>query len=928
MGVSGLATFLREGRNSLATSLVVEQRIQQKDRAAEEQEAGKRKREMEPLEDEIPLVIDAWGFMWGMYPENLRWTTGGEYHAFSKLVTRFLKALETLHCRPYFVFDGPTPASKHDTVIQRYAGPLRSGLLFYRTSPQSRSHKSFLAHQPILPPLLLQTFTDTLKSHGLLNGVQVFHLPEGEADAYCVALADELEGFVVGNDSDFAILGAGRERGYRGYIPIEMMQWQVQIATTNPVEQVATTDAAARNGVDVDDGFQPVKSRRTKPSAAQKVTERNQTITTMTSLHLLPPEMPSPQMIADPATTCTLSLFLTVFTPAALATRLRIPPSYLPLLATILGTDHSPTLSGGRSLFFEDSLSKRDRVEVAARAIREALSPGNQPRMRKRLATMVGASNNKSTTSGRATPVTAYGGVSASSLSSSLAVNAGDEAFTFIALVMGNLLARPISNEETFTEYVTQMIEATCHYILPPSPSSFGLYADEKLAATARPNLGTCCSLFPYCECSPDMAPLSESLPLSSPLFDSQETQQLVRRRYALARNAGHMSAFASFVHPDRVYLKSYLQDPQGVCLSGLDVGKRVRAEAWRIFILNVYLFPVSSPEMETFPEGEEVDGSDSMMEGSEVVKNADEVEQLPDGMDEVSEDGEDFVFEGKTPLNAAEQPENGEPVAADQQGIWITEYYRTGASQTLGPHDNVLFNGDEPASPQSAFQVTEDQTLRRARFLQILDTDNTELTEFEPKWQIVVALLRHAVRLQQSSHKGSRKPWTAAEIDRMVEAAVRSSAAWDRVQDADDSLDTLDNKIQGPLLQNRDADIVAHVTAAALDLHALSQALLIAEEDAAIYRFLEGSTWHISLEAHNGDRTLPPHQREIKSAVVAAVTEGFDSRYILGLGTVATKQPKRERPPSPSPAAPVAKKMLSKTPKGTHGRYDLLMEI
>lgn len=41
-----------------------------------------------------------------MYPENLRWTTGGEYHAFSKLVMRFLTALETLHCRPYFVFDG------------------------------------------------------------------------------------------------------------------------------------------------------------------------------------------------------------------------------------------------------------------------------------------------------------------------------------------------------------------------------------------------------------------------------------------------------------------------------------------------------------------------------------------------------------------------------------------------------------------------------------------------------------------------------------------------------------------------------------------------------------------------------------------------------------------------------------------------------
>lgn len=62
MGVSGLATFLREGRNSLATSLVVEHQIQQQGLVAlDEEEAEKRRQEIEPLEDELPLVIDAWG---------------------------------------------------------------------------------------------------------------------------------------------------------------------------------------------------------------------------------------------------------------------------------------------------------------------------------------------------------------------------------------------------------------------------------------------------------------------------------------------------------------------------------------------------------------------------------------------------------------------------------------------------------------------------------------------------------------------------------------------------------------------------------------------------------------------------------------------------------------------------------------------------
>ncbi|KAJ9092851.1 hypothetical protein QFC19_008575 [Naganishia cerealis] len=559
---------------------------------------------------------------------------------------------------------------------------------------------------------------------------------------------------------------------------------------------------------------------------------------------------------------------------------------------------------------------KRDRVELVARVIREALTPGNQPKMRKRLTTMIGS---KSSASGRATP-------NSHGFSSSLAMNAGDEAFTLVALVMGNLLARPLPNEETFTEYVTQMIEATCHYILPPSPSSLGLYVDKTLAATAQPNLGTCCSLFPYCQCSPGIAPLSESLPRLSPLFDS-ETQQLVRQRYALARNGGLMSAFASFVHPDRVYLKSYLQDPQGVCLSGLEVSKKVRAVAWRILITNVHLFPVSGADSlsDTYPQGESITDMALVMEASASAGTSGKEEQPPNGLGETSEDGEDFVFEGK-----ASQEDDDKSVAADP-GIWITEYYRTGATQVLGPHDNLLFDGNETASSiPTSFPVTENKAQRQARFLTVLDTDLSKMTELEPKWQYLIALLRHAVRLQQASHSGNRKPWTAVEIERMAEAAVRSSAAWDHIDDVEE---TFDNKTPGPLLQNRNADIVAHVTAAALDVLALSQALLLGEGDPseviAIYRFMEGSMWHAALEAYSDNTTLSPLQRDIKSAVVAAVTEGFDSRYVLGLGTApVSKQPKRERPESPIPAAPIAKKASGKLPKATHGRYDLLMEM
>jgi hypothetical protein len=802
-------------------------------------------------------------------------------------------------------------------VIQRYAGPLRSSLLFYRTSPQSRSHKSFLAHQPILPPFLVQAFVAALKTHGLLDGIQVFHLPEGEADAYCVALADELEGFVVGNDSDFAILGAKAgesNTGYRGYIPIEMMQWQLQLATTTapPVEAPQVTE---QQEAGVDDGFQPVKSRKSK-STASKVTERNQTITTTTALHLLPPKLPTRKTMSESSTTGTLSLFLTVFTPAALATRLRIPPSYLPLFATILGTDHSPTLAQGRSYFFEDSLAKRDRVEVVARVIREALGPGNQPRMRRRLGAMMGG---KSSTSGRNTP-------SARQVTS-VAMNAGDEAFSFVSLVIGNLLVRPLANEDVFMELVTSMIEATCHFILPSTPSALGLYSDETLAQSGRPNLGSCCALFPFCDCSPEIMPLPESLPDFTPLHDAEE-QHRVRRRYALARNSAELTSFASFAQPDRVYLKSYLQDPEGSCLSGLQTSKNIRAEAWRIFLANVYLFPVSLADdtSDAYPEGDAIDGSDA--------NSTLPLEAPKDDISEMSGDAEEFVLierQDDQEKGAADKDIDGNVDAtADDSGIWITEYYRVGASQNLGPHDNMLFGQESSPVDRDSFLLSTDSSVRHKRFLAILDIDSASVDALDPTWQLLVAMLRHAIRLQQESRNGNRKPWTAVEIDRIVEAAMRSSVAWEQIDVPHD--DAPSASTEPVLLQNRNVDIVAHVTAAGIDVLALSQALLLSGDttfDASVYRLMEGSIWHEALEGHPGSIKLSPEQRRTKLAIVQAVIEGFNNTYVLGASE--SNKPKRERTQSPVAEAPPkakAKKAITKVQKGGHGRYDLLMDI
>lgn len=58
MGVAGLTTFLREGRNSLSTSLVLERQLSQD---LDDADDAEHQRVLEPRENEIPLVIDAWG---------------------------------------------------------------------------------------------------------------------------------------------------------------------------------------------------------------------------------------------------------------------------------------------------------------------------------------------------------------------------------------------------------------------------------------------------------------------------------------------------------------------------------------------------------------------------------------------------------------------------------------------------------------------------------------------------------------------------------------------------------------------------------------------------------------------------------------------------------------------------------------------------
>lgn len=104
---------------------------------------------------------------------------------------------------------GPTPPLKYSTLIARLQDScVKPSNLFFRTSQAARTTPRSLQENPIKPPL---GYTAIISSLMIMKDVDV-KFAEGEADPYIVNLAGELQAFVIGKDSDFAVLNA---EGYR-----------------------------------------------------------------------------------------------------------------------------------------------------------------------------------------------------------------------------------------------------------------------------------------------------------------------------------------------------------------------------------------------------------------------------------------------------------------------------------------------------------------------------------------------------------------------------------------------------------------------------------------------------------------------------------------------------------------------------------------
>ncbi|PPR05256.1 hypothetical protein CVT24_008282 [Panaeolus cyanescens] len=331
MGVHGLTTYLREKQRLLSTAKLI---------TSSQPQA-------------IPIVVDGWSFIYHIYNSyNLPWVYGGEYSEFSRLVRHIVECWMKIGLQIFFVFDGPCPDLKFPTIISRMTeSRVRPGQLFFRTSEVSRANGRFLRENRILPPLAYAVCVEVLQS--LRSNQLELHFADEEGDPYAVELAGRLGGYVVGNDSDFVIFNAS---GYRGYIPMDEMVWQI-----------APSDDDLNASVDGDDDFQTVKKPKAKAKPMQK---------SASAIGAFPPENQED-----------LSMSFISYSPDAFANHLRIPASLLPLLAALVGNDFSKDNDSStrrtQALFFERQLTLIERIEKVANAIRDVIAPDGPRRKAK-----------------------------------------------------------------------------------------------------------------------------------------------------------------------------------------------------------------------------------------------------------------------------------------------------------------------------------------------------------------------------------------------------------------------------------------------------------------------------------------------------------------------------------------------------------------
>ncbi|XP_033950116.1 single-strand DNA endonuclease ASTE1 [Pseudochaenichthys georgianus] len=153
------------------------------------------------------LVIDGCSLFFRLYFNyGLDQQHGGDYDAFTCLLSQFLSALEACNIQPYVVLDGGIHPSdkKFPTLRQRLQSKIKEA--------DSLSHGR---NGSVLPLLTRSVFIEVL----IQRGVPLVQCP-AEADWDIACLAHQWKCPVLTNDSDFYIFDLPG-----GYLPLHYFQW-------------------------------------------------------------------------------------------------------------------------------------------------------------------------------------------------------------------------------------------------------------------------------------------------------------------------------------------------------------------------------------------------------------------------------------------------------------------------------------------------------------------------------------------------------------------------------------------------------------------------------------------------------------------------------------------------------------------------------
>ncbi len=391
---------------------------------------------------------------------------------------------------------------------------------------------------------------------------------------------------------------------------------------------------------------------------------------------------------------------------------------------------------------------------------------------------------------------------------------AGDHAEAFVSHVVGLMLAPSTAPSrrsaqrvppEVEARLVQDIIEATCHYILPASPAA----AEDGTHGHAH-----CCATFPFCTCGTGTAPPSVA-------------QMHNRERYARARQRGLMSSFSAYADPNTVWLHTGVEDPEGTSPRGTAAARTRRRRAWEVVV-------------------DGVGGLPGLKQGG--YQRVDEVApdlDLDAAEPEIAQDGP--PADGDNTDETAVSSEEAECDLAT--GPRVVEYLRVGASTHLGPVDLDVTERDGAAAILESPRAEQVAYLTAALCAVGPEQGSSPPgDDIDTALQPLVAILRSVI--VQAHQEG--KPWQRQEVHAAVRAGVASLDRWSTPDVAAD-----ETTIEHPTLETKHCVHLSQVVSVALDADQLSQALLLSadfddEDDQGhallppAYQYLDGSLWHL----------------------------------------------------------------------------------